>query len=190
MTDNATLAKRIVELDRELSLTKNLLESSMLSEATAKQYAEEVDKQNKELTAQVGDLEEKLLEMETTLAKKDSAICNLEQRVWELEDDFEKRKDQELDVLKAQVEALRMIAILVHFEWANNVVTFNTMQRLYSVVNSTPQQHLAEIRAEAGRDGYLQGVHDCQLAEINYEDFDTQSRSAQYADSIRKGEVK
>ena len=53
MTDNATLAKRIVELDRELSLTKDLLQSSMLSEATAKQYAEEVDKQNKELAAQV-----------------------------------------------------------------------------------------------------------------------------------------
>lgn len=68
--DNPTLAKRIAELERQLSNTKTIantlleenrqllvelalindqLQSSMLSEATAKQYAEEVDKQNKEL---------------------------------------------------------------------------------------------------------------------------------------------
>ena len=50
---NPTLAKRIAELERQLSSTKDLLESSQLSEVTAKQYAEEVDKQNAALAAQV-----------------------------------------------------------------------------------------------------------------------------------------
>lgn len=52
---------RIAELERQLSSTKNLLESSMLSEATAKQYAEEVDKQNAALAAQVEVLKQSII---------------------------------------------------------------------------------------------------------------------------------
>lgn len=43
----------ITELEHLRDKYKELYESSMLSEATAKQYAEEVDKQNKELVATV-----------------------------------------------------------------------------------------------------------------------------------------
>lgn len=64
---NTTLAKRIAELERQLSSTKDLLESSMLSEVTAKQYAEEVDKQNSALAAQVEALRREFQDARKTL---------------------------------------------------------------------------------------------------------------------------
>ena len=64
---NPTLAKRIAELERQLSSTKDLLESSMLSEVTAKQYAEEVDKQNSALAAQVEALRREFQDARKTL---------------------------------------------------------------------------------------------------------------------------
>ena len=114
-----------------------------------------------------------------------------------------KKLEAERDALKeqnaalaAQVEALKSAVIAVRDVPKRSGFQVNdpnpkaerlAWMRLNEVLSATPQQHLAEIRAEAGRAGYLQGVHDWQLAEINYEDFDTQSRSAQYADSIRQG---
>lgn len=50
----------ITELEHLRDKYKELYESSMLSEATTKQYAEEVDKQNQELAAQVEVLKEAL----------------------------------------------------------------------------------------------------------------------------------
>lgn len=50
-----------------------------------------------------------------------------------------------------------------------------------------PQQHLAEIRAQAGRAGYLQGIADYQQAEAEYKDFWIDTAANQYADNIRQG---
>lgn len=91
---NSTLAKRIADLERQLSNTKNtantlleenkqllielasvkdLLESSQLCEATAKQYAEEVDKQNAALAAQVEALQKTVVSVK--------ARCNILQNL-------------------------------------------------------------------------------------------------------------
>lgn len=156
MTSNAILAKRIAELERmlsnanivsnqlleenknlllELSAQKDLLDSSMLSEATAKQYAEEIDKQNKELAAQV-------------------------------------------EAFKKIREDWRGLAI----NDAKTLIAF------IEATDKTPQQHLRELRAEAGRAGYFVGytVGYCDridgiLAPI--------TKSNQYAEQIRRGEV-
>lgn len=142
MTDNATLAKRIADLERQLSHSKHtsellleenkqllvnlslksdLLESSMLSEATAKQYAEEVDKQNAALAAQV-----------EALKLSDSELHTL---VEDLIDHLRYNKRESTDVLETYWDRLSAI----------------------QTTQISPQQHLAVIRAEAGRAGFVAG---------------------------------
>lgn len=135
MTSNVILAKRIAELERQVSDYKSLYESSMLSEATAKQYAEEVDKQNIELTA--------------------------------------------------QVEAFKKI----REDWKGLAINdAKTLISFIEAADKSPQHHLRELRAEAGRAGYFVGytVGYCDridgiLAPI--------TKSNQYADQVRRGEV-
>lgn len=61
--------------------------------------------------------------------------------------------------------------------------------RAIECFNKTPQQHLAEVKAQAGRAGFVAGYMLCNdgspLIKHNYEGF-----ADQYADSIRQGEVK
>jgi uncharacterized membrane protein YccC len=59
---------------------------------------------------------------------------------------------------------------------------FQITRRVYCVVHGTPQQALAEIRAEAGRAGYLQAIHD-----LGYRDSCLTDRANKYAEQIRQG---
>ena len=56
----------------------------------------------------------------------------------------------------------------------------------YELISST--RVISEIRAEAGRAGYLQGVYDFQEADSKHENFFNDSRADEYAAKIRKGE--
>jgi hypothetical protein len=66
------------------------------------------------------------------------------------------------------------------------VNVFAVMKRGYQAVNEPPAACLAEVRAEAGRAGYLQGIEDWRMAEHNYKDFDISFSASEYAESIRQ----
>lgn len=58
---------------------------------------------------------------------------------------------------------------------------------LADAVNKTPQQHLAEIRAQAGRDGFVEGAKwwaQCEIDDTLH--LDESEAANQYADSIRQ----
>lgn len=179
---NSTLAKRIAELERRLSNTKitantlleenrqllvelasvkNLLESSMLSEATAKQYAEEINKQNQELVVQVEALTKTIIEAKTVY------------------------EEFSLFVWKSFV-----LEITNSVRVCNRRQTYEMLDAKFQsvipdkYVSATPQQHLAEIRAQAGRDGFLAGFNTC----FNYEGMmDLSELSNNYAQQIKNG---
>ena len=138
---NPTLAKRIADLERQLSSTKDLLESSMLSEAAAKQYAEEVDKQNQALAAQVEALHKAI---ETALHGT-------------VFDEVGNRDDDGL----------------IPFHETKTAVIV-----LQNALAATPQHHLRQVRADAGRDGFIAGYMLCNddspLIKHNYEGFANQ----------------
>ena len=139
---NPILAKRIAELERQLTETNayfkaaqskietltNLYRECQLSEATAKQYAEEVDKQNQELAAQVQALRE----------------------AWEAV----KRNDWDAPLDEA-------------FE-------------------KTPQHHLRQVRADAGRDGFI-ACAEIFLDLNEDQNIYVQYQADQYCDQVRRG---
>jgi len=99
----------------------------------------------------------------------------------------------EIDALKAQVQALRVTCNY----WIERArpdggctkTEFNTWLALglhSDAMTKSPAACLAPVL----RGAYLQGAHDYQLAESNREDFNMQSRSNQYVESVLKGEVK
>lgn len=92
----------------------------------------------------------------------------------------------ERDALAAQVGRMSTFIKLSAAKWENCHDVYPTFWNLLRVANETPQQHLAEIRAQAGRDGYLQGIADYQQAEAEYKDFWIDTAANQYADSIRQ----
>jgi len=57
------------------------------------------------------------------------------------------------------------------------------------VLNSTPTKYLNQIKAEAGRSGYAQGIRDWREAEEKYQNFDITFSAEEYAASIAKGEL-
>lgn len=57
------------------------------------------------------------------------------------------------------------------------------------VLAATPQQHLAEIRAQAGRDGFVAGYSKGWNDFDGADGFRREPLANQYADSIRRGEV-
>lgn len=104
----------------------------------------------------------------------------------------------ERDALAAQVEALQKAlsdAVAAFRQYELSVDDYPTikhklfMQALNDELETTPQQNLAEIRAEAGRDGFVA----CAKWWISLCPTDralTVGEAAnQYANSIRKGEV-
>lgn len=175
---NSILAKRIAYLERQLSNTKTIantlleenrqflveissindqLQSSMLSEATAKQYAEEVDKQNQELAAQVEVLQSEIVGLVSTVFKTSKAL-------------IEATETLERELLPALEDSEPLIELIEEFK---------------SVVAATPQQHLAELKAQAVLD-FANHV----FTGNDYLHMNLNAYAHQYADSIRRGEVK
>lgn len=116
-----------------------------------------------------------------------SEIARLSNQVVALQD--------ERDALAAQVEELRKAIEPVN-DMANRLPEWSKEDRCHSdelekALEMTPQQHLAEIRAQAGRDGYLQGHLDAAGDDVGeWSRKHSEYHAKQYADSIRRGEVK
>ena len=134
---NPTLAKRIAELERQLSSTKDLLESSMLSEATAKQYAEEVNKQNAALAAQVEDLKD------------------------------------------------RIGAFSINIE-RNEKIGTSVKEEIAKLFIDVGENHLRQVRADAGRDGFVAGYFHYKNYGFQFED-ELEAASNQHHASILAG---
>ena len=98
----------------------------------------------------------------------------------------------ERDALAAQVEALREVANdAIHFASARKdkvcADPMFVMQQLQNRINATPQQHLAEIRAEAGQAGYAEGYQvGFQTGRIGASNRGG-SASNEYAAKVRQG---
>lgn len=107
--------------------------------------------------------------------------------------DYIRHLESERAALAAQVEALRDTCSY----WINHAKPsgdcskseYNTWLALgyqSSAMTKPPQHQLAEIRAEAGQAGFVAGCH----CGANYNIHDWDNQADEYADSIRKGEVK
>lgn len=60
---------------------------------------------------------------------------------------------------------------------------------IYYAIEELQQRDLM-IKAIAGRAGYLQGIYDWRMAEVNYQNFDITFSATEYANNIRQaGEV-
>ena len=84
--------------------------------------------------------------------------------------------------LASQVEALRKAI--------DESGAYKTNQMLSDALHQTPQQHLAEIKAQAGRDGFVAGSEQTAqfiTGEIGYVLPLLETRASQYAEQIRKG---
>lgn len=96
--------------------------------------------------------------------------------------------------LAAQVEVLREMAnrANVHLTKGYAGQSFSAidcnlaLSALAEIDSFTPQRHLAEIRAQAGRDGFIEGVRQEMLDRFGLFYHDTIDRANQYADSIRQ----
>lgn len=51
-----------------------------------------------------------------------------------------------------------------------------------------PQQHLRDVRAEAGRAGYLIGIQDWRYAELKHQNFNIERSADNYAERVKAGE--
>jgi hypothetical protein len=84
----------------------------------------------------------------------------------------------ERDALAAQVELTnKKIESCMFYRWSSDI-----KDALRKIVELTPQQHLAEIRAEAGRAGFIAGTK----LLIG----DRETNADQYAEAIRQGGAK
>jgi len=67
---------------------------------------------------------------------------------------------------------------------------FSVMSDGWNSLSREPQQHLVEIRAEAGRAGYLQGHLDAMGDPDEIDKEHAEHRARQYANKIRQGGAK
>jgi hypothetical protein len=95
--------------------------------------------------------------------------------------------------LAAQVEVLqswlRQVAELINLDGGTAIDwLIDTHQEMLSATLSTPAACLAQVRAEAGRAGFVAGAEwwaKCELEDTLH--LDEQSAANQYAESIRQG---
>ena len=168
---NPTLAKRIAELERQLSSTKDLLESSMLSEATAKQYAEEVNKQNAALAAQVKELkselrQEKLIHIGFTNESQVQYVTEDKE-----EGAFYPNSDNGCYI------PVYMLNVHAHRVGPDSKIYCTQLEQ---------GKKIAEIRAEAGRDGFIAGYFHYKNYGFQFED-ELEAASNQHHASILAG---
>lgn len=93
-----------------------------------------------------------------------------------------KQLQAERDALAAQVEALKDA---INKCTVDGVALLRLSPELKQVVAATPQHHLREVRADAGRAGYLQGAKEWCPDEILPED-EILTSGNDYAESIRQ----
>lgn len=98
---------------------------------------------------------------------------------------------EERDALAAQVEALRDASMFAWHNWRESLDVCGAMYELLKVTQATPQQHLAEIRAQAGYRGWMECVR-IYCTEEHFTPHPATGMTAikgahQYADSILAG---
>lgn len=77
------------------------------------------------------------------------------------------------------------------WEWTPEVEpTFWNLLRVANVANETPQQYLAEIKAEAGRAGFVAGANWLYVSQLEFDVVEDQKVDAadKYAAKVRQGE--
>jgi hypothetical protein len=101
----------------------------------------------------------------------------------------------ERDALAAQAKALKDLAEF----WINRAKPYQPSEREYktwlalgygsNAMRSTPQQHLAEIRAEAGRVGFIAGYHKMHIEFVGSlaPSGSAEIVADQYAAKVRQG---
>jgi hypothetical protein len=103
------------------------------------------------------------------------------------------RAEAERDALAAQVEVLqswlRQVAELINLDGGTAIDwLIDTHQEMLSAAKSTPAACLAQVRAEAGRAGFVAGAEwwaKCELEDTLH--LDEQSAADRWAESIWKG---
>lgn len=90
--------------------------------------------------------------------------------------------EAEIEALRAQVEQLREAAKYAFDNWLNSKDVFGAMQLLSGIANKTPAQCLAEIKAQAGRDGYAVGWQAC----MDYQSKGVCLWEAEYTNQLRQ----
>lgn len=88
--------------------------------------------------------------------------------------------------LKAQVE--QFLEIINHYQ-EGQVPSDNAMDELIHRANKTPAQYLAEIKAQAGRDGFIAGINARRSIEydVHNGDWGAADRAAdEYANQLRQ----
>ena len=136
--------KEIEQLEIERDKYKELYESSMLSEATAKQYAEQLES---DVSTAIGTC--------AYMDPPDGGNVSLPEQV--------RRMRADRDALVAQVESLRkaLAALSVQAESVlqEDIACYSALKRAQreadEVLDKTPQHHLRQVRADGGRDGFV-----------------------------------
>ncbi len=100
----------------------------------------------------------------------------------------------ERDALAAQVEILgdklSEVVTLLHVDGMTAVQwLLANCHEIEQLTNLEPEECLARVRAEAAKDGYIQGAAEYQESEDLRTDFDLHSRADKYAERVLKGEV-
>lgn len=102
-----------------------------------------------------------------------SEIARLSNQVVDLQD--------ERDALMAQLTMVRKI-----FR-DESLSASETLRKIPFVIDLAPEQCIANLRAEAGRDGYLKGADDWKSFDQVF-DLDINRAADEYAESILNGE--
>lgn len=99
---------------------------------------------------------------------------------------------EEVDGLKAQVELLRAAIVPARDlvdklpEW--EISYHKLLDDLENAMRATPSQCLAEVRAQAGRDGFVAGVSYQRYCHVGVDDIKPTAEN--YAESIRQQSTK
>lgn len=95
-----------------------------------------------------------------------------------------------INQLEAALDCLQYAALLNAGSCENlDRVLADTLSIHNNIQDEAPAPCLRDVKAEAGRAGYQQGIHDWRMAEVNYQDFDITFASTEYAERVRAGEV-
>lgn len=128
-------------------------------------------------------LSQKLRAAQHEVEKTESALKRVTDYAIGLER-YSNQLKSEHDALAATVEALREVANHYQFKI---VASDNAMDEIVARLGNTPQQHLRDVRAEAGRDGFIEGAQSMKLAFQYSGTYSTQSKADQYAERVKDG---
>lgn len=113
-------------------------------------------------------------------------VDGLELKIKELAAERDAALAQNVELV-AQVGRMQSFIRMAAEKWKDCQELEPTFLNLLRVANDQPEEALRQIQADAGRKGYLQGIYDWRMAEVNYKDFDITFSATEYADKVRKG---